>query len=274
MYERFAAVYDRLMGDVPYGRFAALFYQSVAYTGVQPNRLIDLGCGTGAMFEYFLAKARTVLGVDPSVEMLAIAAEKAYAHGQRISLLQGRAADFRAPKPADWCVAVCDVMNYLLSQSELVSSFRAVWRSLAPGGYFLFDLHSPHKLVRVIGDNTYCDVSDATAALMKTTVAADELVVTYELSLFSKEKDGRYTRADERHIQKAFTLAEVIEGLGKAGFGDAHVGVDFAFDWDKKDSITMNVKGTGGTSIQIHCCPSMQVLAGAERWFFLCRKPQ
>ncbi|MCY0902973.1 MAG: class I SAM-dependent methyltransferase, partial [Firmicutes bacterium] len=124
MYERFAAVYDRLMGDVPYARYAEVWRALLAASGVRADRVMDVGCGTGTMFGPLLERARLVIGVDSSEAMLAQASVKARAYGQRVRLLQGQVQTLRSPVPVDGCVAICDVLNYVESVAELEQSFR------------------------------------------------------------------------------------------------------------------------------------------------------
>src|ERR1700722_700637 len=53
-----------------------------------PGRLIDLGCGTGRLLVPFAQLGYSVVGVDLSSEMLAVAAEKLWAAGLSVALVQ------------------------------------------------------------------------------------------------------------------------------------------------------------------------------------------
>ena len=46
----------------------------------------------------------------------------------------------------------------------------------------------------------------------------EENVVEMELAFFIKEEDGRFTRFEEVHQQRAYTEKEVLKMLKKAGF--------------------------------------------------------
>ena len=50
---------------------------------------------------------------------------------------------------------------------------------------------------------------------------SEENVVEMELAFFIKEEDGRFTRFEEVHQQRAYTEKEVLKMLKKAGFTNA-----------------------------------------------------
>ena len=254
MYQGLAAVYDRLMGGALYGRFAAVLDDAVRRTGVRPGRIVDLGCGTGAMFPHLLARAPFVIGIDPSEEMLALAAARA-GGDPRVLLLQASAQEFRIPGQADWCAAFCDVFNYLAEPADLAAAFARVKRALRPGGCFLFDVHAPRHMRERIGDDVYCDADEAAASFMRTHWDEERGVLLYEVLLFIRCADGRYERREETHAQRAFSPAALREELARAGFRDVAVGWDFAFP--------------AGSAEADGSAP--EVPDGARRLFFLAR---
>jgi len=272
-YEGFAAVYDRLMRDVPYERFLSIFDDALAYTGVVPASIIDLGCGTGALMPALLERARFVTGVDPAEQMLTLAAERMAYAAHRVTFLQASAADLRVPRQADGCVAFCDVLSYVLTMEELVASFTAVRRAVKPGGLFLFDLHSPHKIVQHIGNNVYYDVNPDAVALMNTAVDLSSLTVVYDLTLFARSRAELYRRFDEEHRQRAFLLPDVVSALDRAGFAEVHVAGDLSFAWGDERAKALTQTGDPGVrreSIYTRAI-SEESLDTALRWFFLAR---
>ena len=61
------------------------------------SRVIDLGCGNGALTEQLAARGYDVTGVDASAEMLELARE---GH-QELKFLPGNALDFMLDEPVD-----------------------------------------------------------------------------------------------------------------------------------------------------------------------------
>ena len=72
-YGNFAAVYDRLMGDVDYkARTKRLLQLFKEYDRV-PELILDLACGTGGFSNELAQNGIEVIGVDISEEMLSVA---------------------------------------------------------------------------------------------------------------------------------------------------------------------------------------------------------
>ncbi len=228
LYQGFSTVYDRFMRDVPYATFAAVFDAVVERSGTAPAGVVDLGCGTGAMFPHLLRRVNRVIGVDASEEMLAQAAQRANGD-PRVSLIQERAERFRIPGQVEWCVSFCDVLNYMEDGKALRQAFRSVYRALQPGGHFLFDLLSRRYLEVVVGSGSHFEVDDDAAYLMHSTWDPDTRSVSYDLVVFAREGEGCYGRYDERHVQRAFDEESVRAALYEAGFVDVQSGVDVAF---------------------------------------------
>ena len=228
LYQGFAAVYDRLMGDVPYARFAGVFEEAVKRSQLAPASVVDLGCGTGAMFSYLLEYTQKIVGVDASEWMLAQAAERAKGD-PRILLIHGRAETFQIPGRAKWCVSFCDVLNYAQDVTALRQTFRRVHHALEPGGYFLFDLLSERYLAQRVGSDAYFEVADDAAYLLRSTWNGETHSIAYDLVVFAKTSDGRYERYDERHVQRAFDPEWIRNVLGEEGFTAVEVGGDFSF---------------------------------------------
>ena len=65
---------------------------------------------------------------------------------------------------------------------------------------------------------------------------SEENVVEMELAFFIKEEDGRFTRFEEVHQQRAYTEKEVLKMLKKAGFTNVKIYGDFTFEAPKEDS--------------------------------------
>lgn len=100
--------------------------------GTRPGRVLDLGCGTGLAGEAFRDLAATLVGVDLSPRMLAIAERK----GIYDTLAVGEVVDFcrRQTERYD-CIVAADVLVYL---GNIAPLFAAVAHCLAPGGLFAF----------------------------------------------------------------------------------------------------------------------------------------
>ena len=98
--------------------------------------LIDLGCGTGLVGEYFHPLCHTMIGIDLSTPMLRQASLKQIYH----TLAQQDNVDYlKKLQDAIDIIVAADVLGYY---GDLRSLFSAVYNSLITPGYFLFSIES------------------------------------------------------------------------------------------------------------------------------------
>jgi len=98
-------------------------------------RVVDLGCGTGLVGMALASSGAEIIGVDLSVRMLDIAAQR----GVYAKLENGELIDVlaRLPEGSAHAVLAADVFIYI---GDLDAVFASVARVLAPGGLFAFSV--------------------------------------------------------------------------------------------------------------------------------------
>ena len=144
-YTSFAAVYDTFMDNIPYEEWKSYLEELLKEYGVQDGLVLDLGCGTGTMTELLASQGYDMIGVDNSEEMLAKAIEKRVESGQNILYLLQDMREFELYGTVRAVVSVCDSMNYILTEEDLLQVFSLVNNYLDPGGIFVFDLNTVYK---------------------------------------------------------------------------------------------------------------------------------
>ena len=88
-----------------------------------------------------------VTGADMSEEMLTVAYDKAVAlPDNRPFFVCQNMERLCLPEPVDWVLCSLDSINYLTDPAACQETFRRVYRSLCPGGVFIFDVNTPEKL--------------------------------------------------------------------------------------------------------------------------------
>lgn len=106
----------------------------------QPERILDLGCGTGDLainIARLVKNDAEVIGLDYSQPMLEIAARKAepLARGKKLSFTCGDAANLPFPDGYFDCVGISFAFRNLTYKNPLASRHIAeILRVLAPGG--------------------------------------------------------------------------------------------------------------------------------------------
>ena len=167
IYTDFARVYDELMDNTPYEMWCERLDRLIAAYGVskperdaegildsERNLVVDLGCGTGTLTEMLYQKGYDCIGLDNSEEMLNIAMDKKAESGSEILYLHQDMRELDLYSTVGTVISVCDSVNYILEEEELLQVFRLVNNYLYPGGVFIFDFNTAYKYREVIGNTT------------------------------------------------------------------------------------------------------------------------
>ena len=174
---------------------------------------LDIGCGSGYFTRQLYKAGYTVTGVDVSLPMLEKATALAREAGCNIPFVLGDITKLRTPKRVDFAVAVNDCINYV-TKEKLITAFKKVGGSLKKGGLFFFDISSEKKLKNL----PPVSIDDRENVTYIAFERVEEEKVTLEVSLFIREKDGKYTRRDETHTQYIYSEEEIANALSSAGF--------------------------------------------------------
>lgn len=220
MYEGFANVYDHMMNHIPYETWFENLLQYLHEKGVLNGRICELGCGTGVMTEKFAAAGYDMIGLDKSVDMLAIAKQKQEESGSDILYLHQNMEEMELDGPVDAMLSVCDSVNYLLHEEEMNKLFSRVKTYVKPGGYFIFDLKTAYCYRNIIGNQTWVEQDEEVSYIWENYFYEDQDINEYMLTIFRKQADSElYERTEEAHYQRAYdmdTLKRLIEKNGLA----------------------------------------------------------
>lgn len=265
-YTDFAQVYDELMDDTPYKEWRDFLLGIFRRYGVgdvgeavaseednngvikrnlaqERNTVLDLGCGTGTLTELLAREGYDMIGVDNAEEMLRIAMEKRERSGLDILYLLQDMRELELYGTVGAVVSVCDSLNYLLDEEDIVQTFDRVNNYLYPQGIFVFDFNTVYKYRTVIGDATIAENREDCSFIWENYYHEDEEINEYDLTVFVAEEraasfgDGlagrmetdaesgaacgqaaqRFWRFQEVHYQRGYRLSQMKALLELAG---------------------------------------------------------
>lgn len=214
-YTGFAEVYDLFMDNIPYEEWCDYLMGLLKEHGVEDGLVLDLGCGTGNITELLSKNGYDMIGVDNSEEMLQIAMEKNQ-DGSVLYLLQDM-REFELFGTIRAAVSICDSMNYILEEEDLVEVFRLVNNYLDPGGVFIFDLNTEYKYREILAQNTIAESREESSFIWENYYYEEEQINEYQLSIFVKEEEDLFRRYKENHYQRAYSLDTIKRLLEEAG---------------------------------------------------------
>nr|WP_300566415.1 class I SAM-dependent methyltransferase [uncultured Acetatifactor sp.] len=230
IYQDFASVYDRFMDNVPYEEWAERIDGLIRKYGVskperdvegllesERNLVVDLGCGTGTLTELMYAKGYDMIGVDASGSMLNAAMEKKERSGSEILYLQQDMRELDLYSTVGTVLCVCDSVNYILEEEELLGVFSLVKKFLYPGGVFLFDFNTDYKYREVIGDATITETKEDCSFIWDNFYDVEEGINEYDLTVFVREEGELFRRFQETHYQRGYTLEQMRSLIEQAG---------------------------------------------------------
>jgi SAM-dependent methyltransferase len=149
LYDEHPRLYDAIQSEWAYDRDVAFVRDALADRGVDPERLLEVGCGTGEHTRRFAARGLDVTAIDVHGGMLDVAREKCAGldagsgDGDAPGTVEFRrtglpAPDLEGSAPFDAAVAIRGVVNHL-APSDLDPALAALRDRLRPGGALVFD---------------------------------------------------------------------------------------------------------------------------------------
>lgn len=217
-YSNLAQFYDESM-EVDYEEWVVYLLSLMLRYGHVPDRILDLGCGTANLTLPLARRGYSLTGVDLSKQMILEAEEKSAKEGFQIPFLiqDMRTLDLRN-NHFTTVISGCDVLNYLITEEDLVASFRGVQRVLEPGGLWFFDLNSAYKLQQIYGSESYADLQDDFGYFWDNNYDWDLDICQMELTFFVKTLSGLYERKRETHKQKLWWPQQIKTVATANGF--------------------------------------------------------
>ncbi|MCK6559458.1 class I SAM-dependent methyltransferase [candidate division KSB1 bacterium] len=224
-YDAFAPFYNDFYDLIDYPAWAGLIQRALDELLPPPRRILEAGCGTGAMLaEIATVPRQTCVGVDLSRPMLDICAKKSFVN-PRPGLAQGNllALGFQE-ESFDAVLGVFSLLNLYgaAGRRRLLAEIRRVLR---PNGVFLADFATVQRYLELREaaghgqETSHCEAAfklhqsfpaaqEASSRTPAGSPATDEFVIDRTLSAGSRSA---------RHRMYFFTAAALAAELAQAG---------------------------------------------------------
>jgi len=239
-YTSFAQVYDMFMDNVPYDEWSRYVMDLLKEEKIEDGLVLDLGCGTGKMTRLLAAAGYDMIGIDNSEDMLEIARECQYEasatgdsagensdagsqeedaeiQSSNILYLLQDMREFELYGTVRAVISICDSMNYILDEEDLLQVFRLVNNYLDPKGVFIFDMNTRYKYAEMLGETTITESREEGSFIWENYFDEEEDINQYDLTLFIREEGDLYRKYEETHFQRVYDLETVKQLLEEAG---------------------------------------------------------
>ena len=105
--------------------------------------LLEIGCGTGSLSQYFVLNNYEYSGFDLSSDMLKIAKKK----NPNTPFIQGDMRSFELDKKVESVLITGRTISYLVENNDVQSSFECIHRSLEKEGLLCFDFIDANEFI-------------------------------------------------------------------------------------------------------------------------------
>ena len=235
-YTDFAYIYDQLMKkDVDYEKWADYIENIFIRYDKNPSLVCDLACGTGNITVPLARRGYDMTGIDVSEDMLNAARGKS--KDNDILFLNQNIVSLDLYGTMDAFTCMIDGVNYIISPKALLDMLTKIKTCfIEPDGLFIFDISTRHKLQNVIGNNTFIHSDRDVFYAWQNKYIEKKNLSDMLLTFFVKSKNGYYRRFEERHLQRAYTEAEIRAIAKRAGFKHVDAYDELTFNPPRSDS--------------------------------------
>ena len=240
VFDTYARYYDLLYRDKDYAGESEYVAAHIRKQAPQAERILELGCGTGAHAEHLARMGYSVHGVDMSEAMLARAEARKAALppdvAARLSFGLGDVRSVRTGETYDAVISLFHVMSYQTTNADLEAAFATASVHLQPGGLFLFDFwygpavltQKPEVRVKRLEDK---EIKVTRIAEPEMHVNENVVDVNYTV-LIEVKASKKVEQVRETHRMRYLFLPELLH------FADGKVWTDFnSFGWMKLQAL-------------------------------------
>lgn len=232
-YSALAEIYDCVMRDVPYRRWAKYIVKLIKKFHPKAKSILELACGTGTMLMLLRKYGFIVDGLDISPKMIEKAKEKS--RGESVKFFIADISNFEVDEKYDVQLCLYDSVNYLLELEKFNGLFKSVWGSLNDDGIFIFDISTEYNSIENAILMNLEGRCSSLKYLRRSYYLRDERL---HINEFKIETGDRIFF--EKHIQRIYKISEIKNVVKNSGLFEI-VGCFDGFSFSEGDEWSQRV---------------------------------
>lgn len=230
-----AGLYDNLMSSSKYGEWEKLITDVIEKYNIKIGTCLDIACGTGNITKMLTEFDFKVIGVDISSDMVSVAKRKF----PKQKFINADAKEFELSEKdvasVTFAVSFYDSLNYILTDSDMLNTFRNIYCNLPKGSIFLFDMNPMDHIKaaqkfrpRIFEENDLYSIFRFGGKGRFWTLNID----------FFLRKGEKYKLVQEQHVERGYDRRDIVPMLKKAGFKLLEVRKEFKVYEDGKKHLS------------------------------------
>ena len=215
-YNEFAYFYDEFNGEADYDALFRYVNGELRRHGQTHGIVLDLGCGTGDLTLMLTQAGYDMIGVDQSEEMLAVLRDKADQLGllDRLLLLKQDILSLDLYGTIGAAISTFDTYNHIPPQQFQAAIAKAGF-FMEKGGVFVFDLNTPYKHQKVLGENVFTFEEEDAACVWRNHYHPADRRVEITVDIDYRETGEHF---HEQFYEYTYDLDTIRAALEKHGF--------------------------------------------------------
>lgn len=238
-YNQFAYIYDELMNDFDYKKWADYIYEIFDKYNIENKHILEMACGTGNLTKELLDRGERVVAFDLSEDMLSVANEK-IGLNKLVKFLNLDMTDFNLNNKFTSVVSICDSISYITDLINLKKVFKNAYNHLEDDGIFIFDINSEYKIKSILGNNTFVYDKEDIFYSWENYYNEDTKICDFFLTFFVEVEENLFERFNEEHSERAHSVEEIVSLLKSVGFKTIEYFNAFSFDDIGEESERIN----------------------------------
>jgi len=219
LYNELATVYEAM-----YQTFIDYEQEYIYYSDIlkkyKKQQVLEIGCGTGHLANYFQKHGFDYIGLDFSEEMIQLGKVKA----PTCEFLQGDMRDFELGRQLQSIIITARTTSYLRTNKDINAAFSAINKNLQTGGILCFDFIDANQFIpdivngkEVVHNAIYQNKAYVRKSFWQAHLV-DGMDFKWQSTYYKKEDEQLIEIGQDNSIIRTFTLNEMELFLAINGF--------------------------------------------------------